>query len=113
MAKHVLVVLSNATDGADEEFNRWYNGVHIPDVLKVKGFAAAQRFRIADAQMGPAATPYGYLALYEVETDDLAATASALSSGAGEMVISPTLDMGKTVAWMYTPVAERVTAKPA
>ena len=35
MAKHVFVVLTNATPGKDEAFNDWYTNQHIPDVLAI------------------------------------------------------------------------------
>lgn len=109
MAKHVLVVLSNAVEGCDQKFNDWYTNTHIGDVLKVPGFVAAQRYKLSESQLAGGPGPYGYLALYEVETDDLAATGAGLT-GAGDMYIDPALDRSATVAWFYTPITERVTA---
>lgn len=108
MAKHVLLVLSNATDGQDDAFNEWYTNTHLQDVLKVPGYTAAQRFKLSDAQLGPGNVPYTYLAIYEVESDDLAATGRALTGT--EMYIDPSLDRSGTVAWFYTPVTEMVPA---
>jgi len=45
----------------DEAFNKWYNEVHIPDVLATGGVPIATRFRNAN----PAA-PAPYLAIYTV-----------------------------------------------
>ncbi len=110
MAKQTLVVLSNATEGGDEEFNKWYTDTHLGDVLKLKGYKAAQRFKLSDKQMG-GEQPYRYLALYEVETEDPAEAAAELRGDAGRaMPISPTLDRTRTVAWFYTPITEKVTA---
>jgi hypothetical protein len=109
MAKHVLVVLSNAQEGEDEAFNRWYTETHLGDVLKVPGYAAAQRFKLSDAQIADGDAPYRYLALYEVESDDVGAAAQALRGASGQMVIDPSLDRSRTVAWFYTPITERVT----
>lgn len=109
MAKHVLVVLSNATDGQDDAFNTWYTNTHLKDVLKVPGYTAAQRFALSDAQLGPGDVPYAYLALYEVETDDLAATGRALTGT--EMYIDPALDRNHTVAWFYTPITKKVASE--
>src|SRR3546814_16369245 len=39
----LYIVLTNATPGDDEQFNDWYTNTHIPDVLAVPGFVAAQR----------------------------------------------------------------------
>src|SRR5712692_5831572 len=74
MAKYTFVVMTNPTAGKEAEFNEWYNKHHIPDVLNVPGFVCGQRFRLADTQMGGEnSNVYKYLALYEIETDDLAA----------------------------------------
>ena len=109
MGKHMLLVLSNATEGEDSAFNEWYTNTHLGDVLKVPGFVAAQRYALSEAQLAPGALPYRYLAIYEVETDDLEATGQALTGGS--MYISPALDRDRTVAWFYTPATERVTAQ--
>jgi len=45
MAKYTFVVLTNPTSSKEAEYNEWYNKQHIPDVLNVPGFVAAQRFR--------------------------------------------------------------------
>lgn len=116
MKKHTFVVLTNATDERHDEFNTWYNERHIPDVLAVPGFVAAQRFRLAGAQPGGRTdAPWKYLALYEIETDDLKGTLDALSARAGTdaMVISETLDTSTTGAFVFEPIAARVTEQQA
>jgi len=110
MARHILTVLSNATEGADTEFNDWYTNTHLGDVVKVRGFTAAQRYKLSNVQLGAGDLPYKYLAIYEVEIDDLAETSKALQDGAsGTMYISPTLDRERTAAWFFTPITESVT----
>ncbi len=108
--KHMLVVLSNAREGQDDQFNAWYTDTHLGDVLGIPGFAAAQRFKLSDAQMGAADLPYRYLAIYEVDADKTQLAADALRASTGSMVIDPALDMSRTVAWFYTPITERVTS---
>lgn len=108
MAEHVLVVLSNAQDGADEQFNRWYTDTHLGDILKLPGYSAAQRFKLSETQLAAGDLPYRYLAIYEVDAADVAAAAEAMRSNAGSMVIDPALDRSRTVAWFYTPITERV-----
>ncbi len=79
--KYTFVVLTNPTPGKDAEFNRWYNEQHIPDVLNAAGFVAAQRFKLAETQMAPKLDQtHQYLALYEIETDDLAGSLKDLAS---------------------------------
>jgi hypothetical protein len=113
MAKHVFVVMTNATGNRDAEFNKWYDNQHIPDVLRVPGFVAAQRFKISDAQLGDAKSQWKYLALYELETDNPAASLKELQArlGTPAMVMSETLDMSNLGAFMFTAIGDRVTAK--
>ncbi|HZO80169.1 MAG TPA: hypothetical protein VFB33_00615 [Candidatus Binataceae bacterium] len=112
MAKYTLVVLSNPTTGKEAEFNEWYDKMHVPDVLRVPGFVAAQRFKLAGPQLNDAPRPHRYLALYEIETDDIQASIDALRQRAGttEMLISDAIDIQGVFAAMFTPVAERVLA---
>lgn len=82
MTKYTFVVVTNPTAGREAAFNEWHNKSHIPDVLNVPGFCA-QRFRLADAQMGgEASKACKNLALYEIETDDLAGVLKELRSRA-------------------------------
>lgn len=52
----------------DAEFNRWYNEVHIPDVLEPGIFTACTRFEHRTA--GAADLAPQYLAVYETERTD-------------------------------------------
>jgi hypothetical protein len=114
MAKYTFVVLSNpTTPGQEAEYNEWYNKIHIPDVLNVPGFVAAQRFTLADAQLGDGPHAHRYLALYEIETDDAKATLNELQKrvGTADMVMSDGIDMKGISVGLFKPVAERVLAK--
>jgi hypothetical protein len=113
MAKYTFVVLTNPVSGKEDEYNKWYNGQHIPDILNIPGFVAAQRFSLADHQMGGGPAKHKYLALYEIETDDLAATINELRQrqGTPEIVPSDAIDMKDVVAVYFQPVAEKVMAK--
>jgi hypothetical protein len=48
MTRSVLVVLSDPTEGAEDEYNAWYTTEHLPEVLDIPGFVSAQRYRVAD-----------------------------------------------------------------
>ena len=80
MANHQLVVLTNPVVGREDEYNAWYNDQHLQDVLAVPGFVAAQRFKVADRDLK---TSHKYLAIYEVETENLAKTMENLNAAAG------------------------------
>jgi hypothetical protein len=77
----------------------------------VKGFVAAQRFRLSDTDPAQEFT-HRYLALYEIETDDLEETNRALmeASQSDAMPISETLDAPNAIARYFQPITDRVTA---
>lgn len=85
---------------------------HIPDVLTVPGFVAAQRFELSEQQRRDPPYPWQYVAIYEAETDDLSKTINALKerSGSPSMPISDAM-AAQRVAWFFKPITERVTAK--
>jgi hypothetical protein len=100
MARYVYTIFSNAVSGKEDEYNRWYSEQHLDDVLRVPGFVAAQRFRLA---VEDAAAPAQYLAIYELETDDPQKTLAELHACAGTraMPISPALDVVTLKALLY------------
>lgn len=44
-----------------ESYHRWYDEVHIPEMLEVEGFRSARRFAAADGD--------SFLAIYEIDVD--------------------------------------------
>ena len=68
MARYLLLAFIDCKDPArEEEFNDWYDNVHLPDMLEVEGLVKATRWMTAENAEGQQRR---YLALYEVETED-------------------------------------------
>jgi hypothetical protein len=110
MARYTFVVLSESVEGREDEYNDWYTNRHLADVLRVEGFVAAQRFRLTENDP-PQEFSHKYLALYEVETDDLEKVKRALAETPSDLMpISPALDREHAVARWFTPVTERKTS---
>jgi hypothetical protein len=66
----VLVVVSEPVPGMEDEFNEWYNTVHVPEALTIPGFRAARRFKVADIPENEGHRFVGsYLALYDLDVD--------------------------------------------
>jgi hypothetical protein len=66
----ILMVKSRCNDAARaDEFNRWYDEVHVPDVLAASGVVAAQRYKLAGRPSKGEPT-VEYLAIYEFGDDD-------------------------------------------
>lgn len=87
MAKHLMVVLTNPVEGREDEYNDWYSNTHLADVLKIPGVTGATRFALSEAQRGTAPYPFHYMAIYEIETDDLAEVMADLGRRSGTSVM--------------------------
>jgi len=74
----------------DEEFNAWYDGVDIPDVLEVPGFVRARRGKTQQVAEYPSANlesdDGNYVALYDIETADIDKSIIDLYVAARKMV---------------------------
>jgi hypothetical protein len=77
MAKYKFLVFTNARDGRDAEFNAWYDDVHLAEVVEVPGFTGAERYALRP-QPGEPPPTHEYLAIYDMETDDVSATLAGL-----------------------------------
>lgn len=108
MKRYNLIALTNPKDGQDDAFNAWYNDIHIGDVFKLPGIVGAQRFRLSESQFREGEMAWKYMAVYEVETDDIQATFSALRSASGTdaMPLSDALSPDRMV-WIYEPILSR------
>ena len=106
MAHFKLVVMSDALDNRDDEFNNWYDNIHLKDVLAVDGIVAAQRFKLLSGDK------WKYLALYELECDDPLPVVERLQSLAGTdvMPISDAFDLEKYFMAIAEPIGTRKTA---
>ena len=68
MIEAILVVLSKAHPGRDDDLNDWYTNIHLRDALRFRGSIAAQRFQRSATQLSssPEKFDWQYLALYDV-----------------------------------------------
>ncbi|MEV5827682.1 hypothetical protein AB0L25_19135 [Spirillospora sp. NPDC052242] len=68
MPKRTILHVESAGPSPDvaAEYDRWYDEVHIPEMLTIEGFVAARRF-VPAGDGGP------YIAQYEIEGDPGAA----------------------------------------
>lgn len=91
MAKFKLVILSNPVSDKDEEFNRWYDDVHLGDVFKVPGVTGAERYRFRSGE------GWQYMAIYDLDCDDPATVEQELLARAGSdaMPLSEAFDMSR------------------
>lgn len=111
MSKAIMVVQTNLTDDSRaDEFNRWYNDTHLADIVDLPGVVAATRYEVQKIPVLRGSDPptHRYLAIYEIEADDLVAVAKALSKAAPDWAMSEVLDLSGVKADFYRPVSPRV-----
>jgi hypothetical protein len=102
MKEYVFVVYTRAKEGREAEFNKWYDEIHIPDILNLPGFVSARRFQYVDVPTTDPST-HPYLALYTVKTDDIVAAQAALQAAANTpaMMLCDALDLETTQATYF------------
>jgi hypothetical protein len=69
MTKYLLFAFSDCKDPAKiDEYNDWYDNMHMPDMLNTPGLVKASRWMSADNKENEVRK---YLAMYELETDSV------------------------------------------
>ena len=91
-ARYKLVVMTRPVAGREQEYNDWYQNMHLHDLVTIHGVQSARRFRLSRSVI-PDPEPLPYLAIYDVETDDIDKTLEELRgrAGSGEIFVSPAL----------------------
>ncbi len=101
MAKYVMVVQSAALEGRDDEYNAWYDTIHLREICAIPGVVSGRRLQATPIAMpAPGAK---YLSLYEIETDDIGAFMAEMGrrKAAGEQTPTDSLDRSSAVLWVY------------
>jgi hypothetical protein len=115
MPRYTFLAFTNPTPGKEDEYNQWYEEHHLKDVLQCPGFVSARRFRLADTQFefNTIKPPYQYMALYEIETDDIQSSLQEIVKRAGtaDMVMIDAIDMSNLFAPVYQEVTPLILAQ--
>jgi hypothetical protein len=94
MARALYVVHSRpSSPEREEEYNTWYDEVHLADVCAVPGVIGARRYRLAGDESTSALPPY--LAVYEIDCDDPQDAIDGIMAGAtnGTIPLSDALQL--------------------
>lgn len=99
MARYKLIARSNAVDGREADYNAWYDGQHMPDMLNIPGIVAFERFVSA----GEGA--HQFLTILEIETDDLDATMAEVFGRGGTdlMPMTDAIDLATVDLTVWSP----------
>ncbi len=87
MAKGIIYVETRpSSPDREQEYNTWYDEVHLPELVAFDGIVSARRLRPVNDD-GP------YVALYELEGDNLQAILDHLSANSRRLHMSDALQM--------------------
>jgi hypothetical protein len=64
-----FLVFSNPIEGRDDEYNEWYDNVHLGDVCRVPGVLGAKRYDLVPTDPAGAAPAHAYLAVYDLSAN--------------------------------------------
>lgn len=112
MAKAIMVVHTRpVSEDKEDQYNEWYTEEHLADVVSVPGFGSARRFVLSETPAVEGLPPNGfkYMAIYELDTDDVEGAAKAMGEALPGMHLSEALDATAMEADFFVPIegAER------
>ena len=96
MARAMMLVASNVTDPERvDEFHAWYAN-HVDELLSLEGIVSATRWAVSPHAMLPGISDLdgrSFLALYEIECDDLERMRDRIVASSPERTHGDTLEM--------------------
>jgi hypothetical protein len=111
--EHRFFALTNAVEGREADFHAWYDTYHLKEVIaNCPGFVAGRRFELESSggDLGRP-SPWRYIAMYEVQGEDLPAIHQAVVDFIKERGFTGhggSLDRTHA-AWVYTPASPKAT----
>ena len=104
--KHLVLILTEPTPGNEDEFNDYYDNLHLKEVLATTNLTSAQRFRLAGEAGEPCPLPY--LAVYETEADSAADVIDNLNSTRPQRQQSDALNRRTGRVWVFEEIGPKV-----
>lgn len=109
MIEAVLVVLTKANPGREDDLDDWYTNIHLHDALRFRGSIAAQRFVRSADQPADLPADYGwqYLALYDVFDPARFSQEHWENALTSRMMVTTAIDDSVLEDYHYYPLAYR------
>jgi hypothetical protein len=102
MKRHVFLAFTNPAPGREANYNDWQDNEHLPHGLNNPGFVAATRYKLAEAQFGPGEGRSQYVTIWEIESDDIAATLAQATDRQKTAIFTDALDFSTIQTAVYT-----------
>ena len=94
-AEYLYLVFSRPVAGREEEYNAWYEDVHMQDMKRVPGVCGVTRYELSETGPDDAVLPNRYLAVYELDREPEEVLAEiAKRAGGPQMQIIEAMDRG-------------------
>ena len=103
--KHLVLVLTEPTDGMEDTFNDYYENTHLDEVIASAGYKSAQRYRLAGG-VGEE-SPLPYLAVYEAEGESAQAVIDDLNNSRDKRQQSRSLNKKTGRIWVFEEIGPR------
>jgi|TARA_B110000967_G_C18814425_1_gene525354 hypothetical protein len=97
--KQLVLVLSEPAEGETDEFNRYYENLHLDEVLETTGWKTAQRYQLVE-QAGQEC-PLPYLAVYEAESVEGKSAIARMNETRSQRQQSGSLNRRTAGAWIF------------
>ncbi len=97
--RHLVLILTEPTPGNEAEFNRYYEDVHLDEVLETTNMTRAQRFKLVGQAGEPCPLPY--LAVYETNADSADDVLDNLAATRRDRQQSDALNRRTGRAWVF------------
>ena len=104
MKKYILTTFSSPIENEEAAYHKWYDEVHFDDLLRIPDIKTAQRFQPQETE-GPMKNPY--LAIYEIETEDIAKVMLSMQDGSYEMYMSSAIDLSSIRMQVYEVLGDK------
>lgn len=102
---HLWLVRVECAEGAEQEFARWYDEEHLPELMKIAGVRSAQRYAAVDPREEP--DPRRWLVAYELE-GDLDEIRGLIAAGRRQRQLHPAFIREASVSEFFSPAGPRL-----
>ena len=106
--RHLVLILTEPTEGNEDEFNDYYENLHLREVLDSTELQSAQRFKLA-AEAGEGC-PLPYLAVYETQADSAQDVIDNLNATRSQRQQSDSLNRRTGRVWVFEEIGPKHTA---
>jgi|GEM_PF-467949 len=107
----LMVLVNNKATDREEDFNKWYNDIHLGEVCGTGSYYAAKRFVNTKPVLDPGEARY--LAIYETDWDDPEAAFAHMRTKSPQMNVWPHIEAIQVKTFKFVSEHKVASAAPA